>query len=400
MQDKALSEIYEWLAETAVPTLREVIDRKKEALGIGSDSQLASLLGIERMKLERLISGETQKADLFTLVKLDEFLGIGIQEIVRVYVSSLHPEHVRELERARNASYIMQHFDLAGLKKVGFIDSTVDFEHIERRITTFFELESVTRYHLEVGDALFSRTKSPSHDQMREFWVRSAIHQFKRIDNPNEFDLAALKGLIPKIRPYTRFEEKGMLNVIRALYNVGVTVIVQPYLAKTQVRGGTFVVKNKPCIVVTDFNKSYATLWFALMHELFHVLYDFESLKRGLAFHLTGEADLLLMREDDADYFACEMLFRQEKLDYIRHMINSPALVAAYAEQNKVHPAIIYAFYCHHELKQRKRDVYAQYRQYFGKPDKTLRAVQSNPYDKETISQEIAAIKRTLEVTV
>ncbi len=400
MPDKALQDIYEWLAETAGPSLRGLVDKKKAEIGITSDSQLANLMGIERMKLDRLLKEETQKADLFTLVKLDEFLGIGIQEIVRVYVSSLQPEFVRELVQARNASYIMRTFDLAGLKKVGFIASTTDFEHIERRITTFFELESITDYDREIGEGLFSRTQSRSNDKMRDFWLQSAIYQFKRLDNPNAFDLEALKGLIPKIRPYTRFEEKGMLTVARALFNVGVTVIVQPYLAKTQVRGGTFAVNGKPCVVLTNFNKSYATLWFALMHELFHVLYDFDSLKRGLLFHLTGESDLLLMREDDADYFACEMLFRQEKLDYIRHMIESPALVAAYAEQNKVHPAIIYAFYCHHELKQHNRDVYARYRQFFGTPDKTLKAVQTNPWDKETISHEIKTIKLKLENTI
>lgn len=389
--------VLDYLANAQVSTLQELVDKRQKELNL-SDNQLYEVLGIERMTLKRMLGGDTQKVDLFSILKLDQFLQIGAEEILEVYMSSLRPEFAGQLEKVRNATYISRFFDLPGLKKVGFIDSITDFEHIERRITRFFELDSIVEYDREVGSALFSRTNSHSDDKMRDFWVRSAIHQFKRYNNPNDYDRDALLALIPKIRPYTRYEEKGLFTVMKALYNVGVTVIVQSYLAKTQVRGGTFAVDGKPCIVVTDFNLSYATLWFALLHEIFHVCYDFEDLKRGLVYHLTDSAlDLHLMREDDADYFAREMLFRQEKLDYIRHAINSPAIVAAYAEKHQVHPAIIYAFYCYHEEKQDRPDAYAQYRKYFGKPDKALQIVRSNPWDKETIWQEIETFKKRFE---
>lgn len=393
-----LSEIFEYLANAKAPTLRELVDKRKQEFGVSSDHQLSKLVEIDRMTLDRLLKGDTQKVDLFSIIKLDQFLQIGTKQILEVYMSSLRPEFAAELVRVRNASYISRYFDLNGLKKAGFIDSITDFEQIERRITRFFELDSIIEYDREIGEALFSRTKAHSDDKMRDFWVRSAIHQFKRYDNPNDYDRDSLLSLIPKIRPYTRYEEKGLYTVIKALYNVGVTVIVQSYLARTQVRGGTFVVNGKPCIVVTDYNKSYATLWFALLHEIFHVCYDFEDLKRGLVYHLTDDAlDLHLMREDDADYFAREMLFRQEKLDYIRHAINSPSIVAAYAEKHKVHPAIVYAFYCYNEKKENNRDLYAQYQQYFGKPDKALQMVRSNPWDKETLWQEVETFKKRFE---
>lgn len=391
------SDLFEYWSSAQVPTLKELVEKRKQELSL-SDFQLYEVLGIDRMTLNRLLNGDTQKVDLFSILKLDQFLQVGAKEILEVYMSSLRPEFARELDKVRNATYVSRFFDLHGLKKVGFIDSITDFEHIERRITRFFELDSILEYDREIGNALFSRTRAHSDDKMRDFWVRSAIHQFKRYDNPNEYDRDALLALIPKIRPYTRFEEKGLFTVLKALYNAGVTVIVQSYLTKTQVRGGTFAVNGKPCIVVTDFNLSYATLWFALLHEVFHVCYDFEDLKRGLVYHLTDNAlDLHLMREDDADYFAREILFGQEKLDYIRHAISSPAIVSAYAEKHQVHPAIIYAFYCYHEEKKGRPEAYEQYRKYFGKPDKALQMVRSNPWDKDTIWQEIETFKKRFE---
>ncbi|WP_421829682.1 ImmA/IrrE family metallo-endopeptidase [Larkinella sp.] len=396
MQEHLLSEIYQLLETDNPVSFRELVEQRKNEMGITSNRQLSKLIGIDQTRLDRMLDGDTLKVDLFSFVKLDEFLGIGIKKLVQVYVSSLKPEFIGELERTRKASYIIRNFDLAGLKNQGFIDSISNFEAIEKRLTGFFKLDSILHYEREIGSVLFSRTKANSHDKMREFWVRSAYYQFERIENPNPYDRNALESLIPKIRPYTRYEEKGFLTVIQALYNIGITVIVQKYLSKTQVRGGTFSVKNKPCIVITDFNKAYPTLWFALMHELFHVLFDFEDLQKGMRFHLTGESDLLLFREEDADYFAREILFPQEKLDYIKTQINTPGIVAAYAEKNRVHPGIIYAFFCYHEKKHRNKDLYAIFQQYFGKSDKALQAVRTNPWDKETIYQEIELIKKKL----
>ncbi len=399
MENHLLSEIYQLLEQDTGLSLRELVEEKKNEMGIKSIRQLSILLDMEQTRLDRLLDGDTQKVDLFSIIKLDEFFGIGINKLVQLYVSSLKPEFIGELERTRKASYIIRHFDLQGLKSQGFISDPNDIEAVERRIVSFFGLDSILHYSRDIGAVLFSRTNAYSHDKMREFWVRSAFYQFERIENPNLFDRSALETLIPKIRPYTRYEDKGLLTVIQALYNIGVTVIVQKYLSKTQVRGGTFAVKGKPCIVLTDFNKSYATLWFALMHELFHVMYDFEDLQKGMRFHLTGESDLLLFREEDADYFAREILFPQEKLEYIKPLINNPALVASYAEKNRVHPSIIYSFFCYHEKKQRNKDLYAIFQHHFGKPDRALQTIRTNPWDKESIYQEIEEVKKKLAIS-
>ena len=170
---------------------------------------------------------------------------------------------------------------------------------------------------------------------MKEFWVRSAFMHFEKISNPNEFNREALISLIPKIRPYTMNIKQGLKVVTQALYNCGLTVIYQPHLPTTQVRGATFVVNHKPCIVLTDLNKNYATIWFALMHEIYHVLYDLDEIEKQ-TFHLTGEPDLFLLEEDKANQFSRDYLFAREKSKYISKYINSPHIVREYAHKNQL----------------------------------------------------------------
>lgn len=397
-EDNYMNEIYKLLHSNNSKKLIDIINEKKEEYGI-SNFHISQILSINKNTFNRVIekleNGNVESVDFYDILKISQFLNIGIDELSQLYVSSLKPEFIGEIETARKASYLFRHFDLKGLKDAGFIDNVYDIKTIENRIVNFFGLDSIFNYHNDVGQVLFSRTKNHSNDKMRDFWVRSAYFQFEKINNQNDFDVEKLLAIIPKIRPYTRQEEKGFITVVSALYNIGITVIIQKYLPKTEVRGGTFIVNNKPCIVITDRGKTYATLWFALIHELYHAIYDFEELKLW-KYHLTGEAERDLFKEDLADYFSCEMLFPKEKLNYIRHMINSPILVNEYAEENKIHPSIIYSFYCYDEVQNGKPNPYPQYQKYFGKPDKAIKKLQYYPFDKSQIIETLEKYKEIL----
>lgn len=399
-EEEMMQEIYQLLEVSESRNLYNVICQKRDEMGL-SDYQISKILEFDKSTFNRLIKkiaeGQVNNVDFYSILKICQFLGIGIEEMSQIYVASLTPHYIKELEQARQARYIINHFDIKGLKDVGFIDSVTDFIKIEQRIVKFFCLDSVFQYNNEIGGVAFSRTKIISEDKMREFWVRSAFFQFEKIANPNSYSREDLLAIIPKIGPYTRYEEKGFLTVMQALYNIGITVIVQSYLSKTQVRGGTFIVNDKPCIVITDFQKNYYGIWVALMHELYHVLFDYDQLK-PLKYHLSGEAqsDLYLFREEYADYFSWEMLFPKVKLDFIKLMIKSSVYVNNYAEENKIHPSIIYGFYCYEEKTKRGNEYYGLYQQYFGKAEKALKIVKTNPWlrEKETIYEGIEETKK------
>lgn len=398
MADHILNEIYSLLGAGKHKSLYNLIEERKQQLNITSDRQLEKVLGINRITLKRLIDGEVQKADILSFIKLNQFLGLGLENLVQIYVSSMKPEAIAEIEQTRRASFIAENFDLDGLRKVGFLDSKEDYDKIEKRIVTFFGLENIFEYKNELAYPLFSQTRVSHSDKMREFWLKSAFLQFEKINNPNNFDEKALKNLVPKIRPYTTYESNGLLTVVKALYNVGVTVIVQSYLANTQVRGATFVVNDKPCIVLTDYKKGYDTIWFALLHELAHVIYDFEDIRR-IKYHLTGEPNLFLLNEETADIFAREMLFPEKNLRYISTFINNPRLVSEYAKKNQTHPSIIYGFYLWQQSEKGNKDLWKFFSKYLKSSDEAVKALKTNPWDKETLDDNLEKIKKTLEKT-
>lgn len=262
--DKVLSEA---LGSTDKPTLRQLYERKLEELGISDRIAAREVMGIEHTPLHQILDGTAKFPDALKMLKLASFLEINADEVMALFIQNASREEVAKLDDVRRATYIVKEFDLTQMKKAGVLESITDFVAIEKRLRTFMGLERIEDYSTDLAYALYSRTKRASSNKMLDFWTKAAYRYFEEVANPNEYDREALKELVPKIRPYTRDVENGLHTVARALYSVGVTVIYQPYLPNTQVRGATFRVHGKPCIALSGYRKSYAGIWFALMHE-------------------------------------------------------------------------------------------------------------------------------------
>jgi HTH-type transcriptional regulator/antitoxin HigA len=103
---------------------------------------------------------------------------------------------------------------------------------------------------------LFSKTKRSFADKMKDFWVKSAYQCFRVMSNPNDYDREALKDILVKIKPYSQDVERGISYSLQSTLQCWCNCYhVQTQLPTTQVRGGTFIVNGKPCIVLTDLNK-------------------------------------------------------------------------------------------------------------------------------------------------
>lgn len=375
-------------------SLKDLYAKKLESSGL-KNYNISNLLNIERKSLGPIIEGTSKQADIIKVLKIGEFLGLDINELLSNFFKNRSKEEISELQKARKASFLVKTFNLPKLKEVGFLDHVDDVDYIENRICKFFNLDSIFDYDNASSNVLFSRTKNPYNNKMIDFWIRSSYGYFEKLKNPNEFNRDLLKDIISKIRPYSRNEEKGLLIVAQALFNAGVTVIFQKHLSKTQIRGATLFVNEKPCIVLTDLNKSYATIWFALLHELHHVLYDLETIK-DTTFHLTGEPDLFLI-EEGANNFARELLFSKDKMNYIKPFIHNPMLVKEYASEVQVHPCIIYSFYQYDMLKEGK-NYWKAFRKFFPDVDKTVSKLNVGLWESESIESSIEMIKKVLFV--
>jgi hypothetical protein len=396
-----LSEFYKMLApvdawDGEANSIKEIFEGRLNKHGI-TQNQAEKILNMQKRTLEGILDGSAKRVDVINLLKLGQFLGLETNALFKFFLSDMPADMVGELEDAKKKSYILSNFDIKNLAKSGFLSSKTDFDEIEKRIVTFFGLKSIFHYSNKQIIPAFSKTRKNESALMREFWVRSAYAHFESLKNPNTYDRKQLVELIGKIRPYTLNVAGGLRTVTQALYNIGVTVIYQPHLPTTQVKGATFVIGSQPCIALTDLNKNYATIWFALLHELHHVLYDFDEIQSNV-FHLTGEIDLFLLQEDKADEFSRDYFLPADRAKFIYKYIDNQLVVNNFARENQVHPSLIYNFYCWDMEAAGKGSYWAKYNSIIRAADikLALKDINIDPFDKERVEDTVQYLKENI----
>ncbi len=361
-----------------------------------SKTKALKLLNIDKDVFEEIISGNAKQPNLISIVKIAEFLNFEINSFIKLVLKNQSTENISSIENARKATFIVKNFDVKTLTKLGFFNNNDNTNMLVDKVLSYFGYESIHEFETQLDEPLYSRVKKNHSDKMKDFWVKSAYQTFKIINNPNEYNRERLKELIVKIKPYSQDVNNGLLTVCKALYNIGVTVIFQNYLSTTQVRGATFIIGGMPCIVITDFNKMYPTLWFTLLHELNHVLFDYETIETS-NFHLSGDDDLFLI-EDKADNFARDFFFSIEKFNYINKYINNPYLVSKFASENEIHPSLIYSFFTWYQKKLYGKNYHAAFKEYY--PDYLNAIKKLNPisWDEKSLKLASEKIKSVLEI--
>lgn len=379
-------------------TLKDLFEGRVLELKIRPTNVL-EILKIEYRTLNGILDGTQKRVDYTNLLKIAHFLQLPKEKIVRLYLESLEKNYPDEVASSpEKISFIKENFDLTVLKQAGFIDSLTDFDKIESKIVCYFGLKTIFDYKRPSSDVAFSAgVVQPKNELTRALWIRSAGNYFDEIENPYPYNRKALIDYFPNIRWHSTNVELGLINVIRDLYKLGVTVIYQPQLPSLHLRGATFSVADKPCVALSNYRGFYPTMWFALIHELFHVIFDWEEIRKN-RYHLSDEEPEQLSvsaKEQEADSFAREYLFSKEKTTKIRPYLNDIEYVNEFAFNNHVHPSFAYVFYAY-DAGKKDRMAWPRAKRHNPPMDSLLKSISNSWDNPKPIAEFVKSIKFNL----
>jgi HTH-type transcriptional regulator/antitoxin HigA len=331
-----------------IESLSGLFQKRIKELGVTPTNAL-EIMDIEYRALQGILNGTSKRVDFTSFPKIANFLQVPLGRILDLYFDELAKNFPDAAPYPQNKiNFINDNFDLAILRKDGFIKSITDYKDIEKRINNRFGFKSIFEYKSIKRSVVFSAgSVEPANLNNRRLWIEDAVEIFKELSNPHEYDRQKLINYIPSIRPHCADVDTGLQNVITDLYKLGVTVIYQSSFSNLHLRGATLIVNDKPCVALTNYKGFYPTLWFALMHEISHVLFDLNEIKET-SYHVTDKGpsdDVLDKKEIHANKFAREYLFSTEKSNSIRPHLSNKAYVEEFAAQNNIHKSFIYVFH-------------------------------------------------------
>lgn len=383
--------------ETLDLDLKSILEEKLAEYDL-SKTKVISLLNIDKNTFDDIINGTAKQPNLFNVIKIVRFLDLDINEALPSILKNQTKENISSIRKAENASFVAKNFDIKKLTKIGFFEESDDINYLTTRILTFFGYGTIGEYEKNLVAPLYSKTKRTFSDKMKSFWINSAYQCFRNINNPNEYDRENFKDILTKIKPYSQDVEEGLFTVCKALYNVGVTVIIQNHLTLTQVRGGTFIVNGKPCIVLTDLNKKYTTIWETLIHESYHVLYDLDTIKSA-GFHLTGDPDLFLI-EDKAENFSREYFCGYDDYLYIKPHIHNDFVVSRFAKDKEIERSFVYSSFRQFEQIVNDKNYYAAFKEFFPDYTKAIKSLSPITWKESSIESVAENLKSIFEINV
>lgn len=348
--DDILKRLFEPKPIKVKETLEDLFTERLSSLDIPKTTAL-NLMGMSVRTLDGILSGEQKKLDYTQLIKLSNFLGIEIEQIATLYMEKIKEIHVLDddIERtSEKIEFVNEKFNLAELKKVGLIKSLTDYDEIVKSICNYFGLRNIFEYSEPKLNVAFSSGKRAKRNCSVENWMYLAEQTCIELRNPNEYNREGLIEYFPQIRWQSMDIDNGLVNVIKHLFQLGITVVFIPSFPSLHIRGATFEVNDKPCIALTDYVGFYPTLWFTLVHELHHILFDWDDVMSS-NYHISQEEqktmDSKSQVEIEADNFAREFFFSKEKMQDVSSNINNQDYVRQYALSNNIDPSFIYVFY-------------------------------------------------------
>ncbi len=347
--DKLLDKLFEPIPPKVEDSLEELFGQRLLTLKVTRTAAL-KLMGMEVRTLKGIFTGQQKILDYSQLIKLANFLGLSVEKVGLLYLENVQRVHRAETKSKVNyemIEFVNERFNLAELKRVGLIKSLTDYDEIVNSICLYFGLENIFDYKAPDINIAFSAGKRAKSSITIENWIYLAQQVSIELRNSNKFDKTKLVDFFPQIRWYSMNVEQGLLTVINNLFQLGITVVFIPSFPSLHIRGATFCVNDKPVIAITDYVGFYPTLWFALIHELYHVLFDWEDILIS-DYHISLDSSDLIgsnsQNEKDANEFARKYLFSREKTKEVSSFIKDEFLVRDYTESNHVHPSFAYVF--------------------------------------------------------
>ena len=381
-------------------SLKDLLSTFIEETGVPL-SAIAEEIEVHKDTLSKFQNGEAE-LKFMQAVRLMKVLGLTNEQMVEAYCRDFSDTDDSSLSGLEQISYIRANFSIPTLKQIGIIRPRAKMDEYAEQICSFFGFSSIYEYDdTSLSPTLFSKSRrrvlEEKEEKMTKFWLKCAISSFLKIANPYEFDRNLLIQLVKRASEFTADEVNGYYRFVLVLYQIGITVLTQPYIKGTKSFGGTIIVDGKPCIVITDMNKKYHKLWISLLHELYHVINDYEMLE-SIDYHFSSpDYPDLLMNEQKADQFALDILINPAIQQKLSKVVNFPYKVNELSRKLGVSPSIVYGVYLESLPNVRgKQQMFAKLNHYLLHSDIAIKNILFDPIGKKSLTEAIDQMRSLL----
>jgi HTH-type transcriptional regulator / antitoxin HigA len=296
-----------WQPEWAVPPgelLQEALEERRM-----TQAELARRTGRPLKTINEIVKGKSAITPE-TAIQLEIVLGISASfwlNLERRYRE--HEARSQEKERLEREGSWADRFPIAAMITHRLVPKTRSKADHMLELLKFFAVSSPPAWERQWASAEAAFRQSPAFTASPEavsVWLRWGELQAESI-RCRPYDPAQLEKALPAIRKLTRLDPLAFVPELQTiLARCGVALVLTPELPGTHLSGAArWLSPDKALVQLSLRHRTDDQFWFALFHELHHVLRG----GRRRAFLDTPERPRRLSQEEaDADRFAADQL--------------------------------------------------------------------------------------------
>lgn len=262
------------LIPARVPSPGRIIRRELEARG-WTQKDLAVIMNRPEQMISQIVNAR-KKITPETALQLAAAFGTSDS----FWLSLEHNYQIHKARKELNISEVVRRSrlyhltPLTELLRRGWIPSANSLESLEDAVCRF----------LDIPDTTFTPSLTANFHQSNAYtpeiaaqiaWVRRVEHLANQ-QVVGDFDQTQLETALPKLLSFaatiTDIEQVPLF-----FHELGIHFLIVPHLAHTYLDGATLTVNGHPVIALTLRHDRIDNFWFALLHELAHIVAGHEG---------------------------------------------------------------------------------------------------------------------------
>lgn len=288
-----------------------------------TQKEFATRIGTTPKTISKLVNGEINLSNDIAL-KLSIMLGSSPD--VWLELQKKYEEKILEIAEQKtldSQTNIMKQLDYAFFVKIHAVEDVKNTSDRIKQLCSYLKISNLNV--LSKTDFLANFRTGISNVQEKNIicanaWLQAAIN-IAQSENIKQYDEKELLNNIDKIRAMTVQEPEDFMPKLKKIFmQCGISFVLLPKLKNSGINGAVkWINPNKVLLAINDRRQYADTFWFALFHEIKHVLQ--KNIKQTMISYNIADKDYQSL-EKEADTFAMNVLIPEEKYSGFIHKGN------------------------------------------------------------------------------
>lgn len=335
------------MSDFLVPTGR-IIKEYLDARDI-SQKDLAHRIGVSERHISQLLNGKSRLTEDMAL-KL-ECVMPDVPAGYWINLEAKYQEHqARERERLK-----LNGLDLADISrrfhfKEVFEGLSLDLEEQARAMLNFLGVASFDRFRYALAGGPIEFMQDGGEAEAVVVWLKLCEEE---VDLQNEdlsstaYSRTELRNDLPRLKKIALGGDarSSIEECRRFLNDHGVYFVFYPPIRNAKVRGALTTYEDHPAIYISGRFKTHDNVWFAILHEIGHLLYDYDPSKISVSL---DELESEEGKDARASAFAREFFVDERAYEAFKARgVFMDDIIARFAESQGVRAGVVVGFLEH-----------------------------------------------------